>query len=86
MFRRSEVGLRCRNSLNFGGIFNEETIMARKKNAKGFCGERILEVLEQNLCDYFKGKRRNSKPLCRNCVHFHLIEGSTNKTKKNSVT
>lgn len=59
--------------------------MAHRKNAKGFCKERILHVFELNLCDYFKGKRRNSKPACRNCVHFELAESST-KIKKNSVT
>jgi hypothetical protein len=61
--------------------------MARRcKNAKGYCDERSIEVLELNLCDYFKGKRRNSKPACRNCVHFHLIELSVKKNKENPVT
>jgi hypothetical protein len=61
--------------------------MARRKNAKGYCDERCIDVLELNLCDFFKGKRRNSKPACRNCTHFHLIEVAIkNKNKNNSVT
>ena len=59
--------------------------MARRKNAKGYCDERAIDVSELNLCDYFKGKRRGSKPACRNCVHFHQSESSLKK-KKNSVT
>lgn len=48
--------------------------MAKKKNHKGYCAERTMDVYELNLCDYFQGKRKNSKPCCRNCVHFHLLE------------
>ncbi len=49
-------------------------IMARRRNSKGYCDERNIEVVELNLCDYFQSKRKNNKPLCRNCTHFHVIE------------
>ncbi len=48
--------------------------MPRPKNGKGYCDERCMDVLESNLCDYFHGKRKNSKPSCKNCTHFHLLE------------
>lgn len=51
-----------------------EVFMARKKNLKGYCDERCLFVFELNLCDYFKGKRKNSKVCCKNCVHFQRDE------------
>lgn len=45
-----------------------------RKNGKGYCDERTIDVFELNLCDYFNGKRKNSKPCCRNCTHFHVLE------------
>lgn len=48
--------------------------MARRRNSKGYCDERNIEVAELNLCDYFQCKRKSNKPLCRNCTHFHVIE------------
>ena len=51
--------------------------MPRRKNGDGYCDERALDRQELNLCDYFHSKRKNSKPCCRNCVHFHLLEKST---------
>lgn len=48
--------------------------MTRRKNAKGYCDERSIDVQELDLCDYFSGKRRNSKARCRNCTHFHVLE------------
>lgn len=61
--------------------------MAHHKNAKGYCDERSLDVQELNVCDYFQGKRRNSKARCRNCVHFHVLETSSDVDKnKDSVT
>ena len=51
-----------------------------RKNNQGYCDERSIDVQELNLCDYFNGKRKNSKPCCKNCTHFHLLE----VCKKNS--
>ena len=48
--------------------------MTRRKNAKGYCDERSIDVQESDLCDYFQGKRRNSKARCRSCIHFHVLE------------
>ncbi len=47
--------------------------MPRRKNGKGYCDERTIDVQELSLCDYFNGKRKNSKPCCKNCTHFHLL-------------
>jgi hypothetical protein len=62
--------------------------MARHKNAKGYCDERSIDVQELNICDYFHGKRKNSKARCRNCIHFHVLDlNAENETKSpNSVT
>ncbi len=55
--------------------------MPRRKNVKGYCDERRIDVQEENLCDYFHGKRKNSKPMCKNCTHFHTIEVSNKRNK-----
>lgn len=56
--------------------------MARRSNSRGYCDTRLVDVFELNLCDYFEGKRKNSKPSCRNCVHFNLIEITAKEEKK----
>lgn len=50
----------------------------RCKNHNGYCNERNIDVQELSLCDYFHSKRKNSKPCCKNCVHFHLLEACKN--------
>ena len=61
--------------------------MSRQKNIKGYCDERLINVGGLNLCDYFQGKRRNSKARCRNCTHFHNLELDTQNPKnEDSVT
>jgi len=59
------------------------------RNKEGFCGERSLDRHELDLCDYHKGKkgkRRNLKPRCRNCVHFQIAEIIVEKKiKKNDI-
>lgn len=59
--------------------------MAKRKNSKGYCEERSIEVVESQLCDYFQGKRKNSKPRCRNCSYFHLIEAVVDKNVQNEI-
>ncbi len=44
----------------------------KRKNKKGYCDERCIDVFDVNLCDYFHGKRKNSKPSCKNCIHFNV--------------
>ena len=56
------------------------------KNSKGYCDERTIDVLELNLCDYFNGKRKNSKPCCRNCTHFHIMEACKKDNTTDSVS
>lgn len=43
-----------------------------QRNSTGHCDERIMDVQELGLCDYFNGKRKNNKPCCKNCTHFDL--------------
>lgn len=57
-----------------------------RKNSKGYCDERTIDVQELNLCDYFHGKRKNSKPCCRNCTHFHLLEVCKKNDKTDRVS
>ena len=45
-----------------------------RKNSKGYCDERSIDVQELSLCDYYCGKRKNGKLCCKNCTHFHLLE------------
>ncbi len=56
--------------------------MARRRNAKGSCSKRSIEVCELNLCDFFKGKRKNHKPFCRNCSYFTLKKEEENGDEK----
>ena len=55
--------------------------MSRIKNNKGYCDQRCMEMLELNLCDYFETKRKNNKPICKNCIHFHSSETTTIRDK-----
>lgn len=55
--------------------------MTRPKNTEGHCDERSIDVGALNLCDYFQGKRRNSKARCRNCTHFHILVINSQKIK-----
>ncbi len=52
---------------------------------KGYCDERAFDVEDSNLCDYFHGKRKNSRLRCRNCTHFHLLEACKKDNKPDSV-
>lgn len=60
--------------------------MPKCKNSKGYCDERTIDVQKLNLCDYFNGKRKNSKPSCRNCTHFHLLEVCKEDNKTDNVS
>lgn len=53
--------------------------MARRRNLKGYCTHRNFGVQELNLCDYFEGKRKNSKSACKNCVFFQIIDSNMDK-------
>ncbi len=56
--------------------------MARKI-IQGYCDQRNIDTNGYNLCDYFKSKRKKSKPSCKSCKCFHAILNLLNKTKKN---
>jgi len=56
--------------------------MPRKSNSKGHCKERNIEILGVNLCDYFDRKKKNGKPICRNCTHFCQIKNTINQQQE----
>lgn len=68
-------------------MFKWEVFMPRRKNSKGYCDKRSVDVFELNLCDYYKCKRKSLKPLCRNCVHFHIdVPDKPENTVKKQIT
>ncbi len=56
--------------------------MPRRRNLNGYCDERSIQTFEMNLCDYYNGKRKSNKPLCRNCTHFHIVELTIKKQEQ----
>ena len=50
--------------------FQLKLIMKKEEKIHNQCSKFKSTVKEENLCDYYEGKKNKCKIRCKNCIHF----------------